>query len=429
MQALITSSSALELIDALDPDGINVKHHLLRSERARSFIAFRSGIDLTIASIIDVLAPGSASTFPIGEHDLDNAAAPQLSRQQSREKLAKISNISARLKREVQRSEVRQAQSRANSVRATEQERAREQGPEHGRSGNDEVFGSTAMDEEDLEEGRRTPRGMEPINEKGRQEDEVVCEFRKAWDDFAQGQADALVTVIRDGALQVEDVLQIEAGMPSLQTMWVASSQPTTRLTLTDPLSNRYAERLPKAWTSSLIASTPLQRLSSRGPAASSKSASTACEPDERMPEEAPCSEALTKSYSLLFGLGWVKGDSMPILTARLISFPGRRSQFTEELCGLHSIVKSRTGKHLRFFLFQTFYTTISSVWRPKVDMTLPEALAALRQEVYKAPRASLVARLVTLERWFRSDRSMCKFNEALHACLAATKPASTGLH
>lgn len=66
----------------------------------------------------------------------------------------------------------------------------------------------------------------------------------------------------------------------------------------------RYSERLPKAWTSSLISSTPLQRLRSRDTTASSTS--LALDADVLNPpiEDAPCSEAMVKSYSLLFGLG-----------------------------------------------------------------------------------------------------------------------------
>lgn len=79
--------------------------------------------------------------------------------------------------------------------------------------------------ERDLEAG-----GREALPKQEKEEDEVtgrptspnsdaVEYFREAWTAFAKAQADALIRLIRDGSLQVEDKLRIESGMPSLQAM------------------------------------------------------------------------------------------------------------------------------------------------------------------------------------------------------------------
>ena len=124
--------------------------------------------------------------------------------------------------------------------------------------------------------------------------------------------------------------------------------------------------------------------------------------------EEAPCSEALTKSYSLLFGLGCV--HLCPV-AARLLSL-GRR-QLTDELCALHALVKEPSPKRIRFHILDRQFKLFS--WRQTDSMTLKEALAALRGAKYVTPPVPWIHRLWAIERWFRSDRSLCEWRRVQH--------------
>lgn len=337
-QALITSSSALDLIDRLDPAGVNVKRHLLaRSEVAKTFTDFRHGIDLVIAEIIDELErAGSDRAGRQASHHLDpqdaargrtedapvstpapesgqvtphgDAQEPAESPLQKLEKLEnntplhttkttvrdqkKLETVAAKLKREVQRSQMRHevirsasasmrsslqgspsrrgwspAGSRRDSPVGTPSSPARPSSPsfelERGRWGAfravlEEKAREREREREDPENRdrstSRTPRRFaaaddvdvdEPLPGElsARQDDELVAKeqaklgkettnpddarddedsvliFRKAWDAFAQAQSEALVSLIKDGALEVDDVLRIDHGMPSLKTM------------------------------------------------------------------------------------------------------------------------------------------------------------------------------------------------------------------
>ncbi|GAA6039040.1 hypothetical protein JCM8097_000169 [Rhodosporidiobolus ruineniae] len=459
-QALITSSSALDLIDELDPTGVNAKHLMAN---ARAFDDFRHGIDLVIAEIIDQLVGSSSAAAldeaakdpqldpaqakqgeaqqPSGEAaapGIDSTAPPQpLPHPHSTPKLTdghalhtaptptaaqeKVQTVAARLKREVQRSEDRherirrlQASGRAprsasasrealspppNSSRSRSRrqsrsspsttrpssssnsrassrrnslERGRPDGWARTRESDEatQVAVRTSTDDEqplpgEEERPEENPaKGTDP--EKAQEEGaDVVQVFRKAWDLFARAQQDALVRLIKDGALEVDDVLRIEAGMPSIKEM--------------------YADRLPKAWTSSLIAETGLQRIRSRGGDTFSSPShhGTADEPEE--PEEVPCSEALTKSYSLLFGLG----------------------QLTEELAILHDLVTSNRTRRLRFFLVRMVADTVKKLWKPRDSLKLQEALAALHGREYQPVKKPWVQYVVKLERWFWQQRSL----------------------
>lgn len=159
--------------------------------------------------------------------------------------------------------------------------------------------------------------------------------------------------------------------------------------------TRRYAERLPKAWTSSLIATTSASRRPSAGVSSSSEQSHETVV-DEKVPsEDVPCSEALTKSYSLLFGFG----------------------QLTDELTGLHAIVGNHRGKQIRPYILQTAWSAIRSWTRPKKDgMHLQEALALLRGDEYTPPKVSLLQRFVAFEKWLRCDRSLCEVSSTLYS-------------
>ncbi|GJN91517.1 hypothetical protein Rhopal_004540-T1 [Rhodotorula paludigena] len=440
-QALITASSAMDLIDELDPAGVNSRHLLARAETARTFADFRHGIDLVIAEIIDELA-GASSISVEPDPTLKNTQTALLEHRisvgsQTPAAPATVSNpveqlghalhtsptptaaqekmltIAARLKREVQESEARHRRIRAESLRSggrprssrsmsrpgsgvstpvvrspptsgastpqrthaqplapvlnieRAQDWARADAPAPARADpNTRESDETAVPgEEPAEVARERPKTTDP--EKGvdpRTNLEVLEVFRAAWDAFARAQQDALVSLIKDGALEVDDVLRIEAGMPSIKEM--------------------YAHRLPKAWTSSLIAATPLARLRSRGNTITT-AAGTVESDDE--PEEVPCSEALTKSYSLLFGLG----------------------QLTEELATLYDVVKSQPRRRLRLYLVQMVVDTVKTLWRPRDSMKLQEALAVLHGKEYKPVKKPLIHYLVRAEHWFWEGRSL----------------------
>lgn len=187
--------------------------------------------------------------------------------------------------------------------------------------------------------------------------------FQNAWNRFAHVQTDAIINLIKDGSLGVQDVLRIEAGMPSLQSV--------------------YADRLPKAWTSSLVASTPLG--SAQVQTTPDRVKTESLDTEQVDEQEAPCSEALTKAYSLLFGLG----------------------QLTTELCELHTVVSAPRSRKVHFHIFEARSWCF---WRSSdVAMSLQAALASLRGEEYTAPAVSYVDRFMRIEHWLRSDRSLCK--------------------
>ncbi|BGP12619.1 hypothetical protein JCM10213_008755 [Rhodosporidiobolus nylandii] len=482
-QALITSSSALDMIDELDPEGVNVRHLFLRAETARTFSSFRHGIDLVIAEIIDELVgPSTTALQQLDEAAVAPQADPDPEKQRKAEEQApagegtaagagpgmeaqapatnvapkltdghalhtaptttaaqeKLLTISARLKREVQRSEDRHRRIRAESLasgrgggRGSESmSRSRSRAPPSragagGRSpsvsrpsstrGGSGTPGGSRRTSGELDRGRGWARGHDSDDTLSQREErdleaqlapkqveeplpgeelpgtntaptddvdavvaaedegvevDVVAVFRKAWDDFARAQQDALVALIKDGAIEVDDVLRIEAGMPSIKEM--------------------YADRLPKAWTSSLIATTNLQRLRSRGETMSSGASIDV----EETPEDVPCSEALTKSYSLLFGLG----------------------QLTEELSVLHDLVTSARTKRLRFYLLTMLSREARklSPWRRKTGMKLQEALAVLHGMEYKPVKKSWIAYLALAEKWFWKQRSLYAFKVTL---------------
>lgn len=227
-QALITSSSALELIDTLDPEGVNQRQLLARAEAATTFGAFRRGIDLVIAAIVDeVLTPGvvlhreadhsSPTTLPPAP-----SSKPELKRVNSEQTLSKIDNIGKRLQREVAKAEDRQMRSRRGSP-----ERPARGTPDRRRS---DIFGAEAgtdVDEATVERdleggGAEVRKALEGQGNEGRRSTNTKdpVEFlRESWTAFAKAQADALIRLIRDGSLQVEDKLRIDSGMPSLQAM------------------------------------------------------------------------------------------------------------------------------------------------------------------------------------------------------------------
>ncbi|GAA5922333.1 uncharacterized protein JCM15063_003269 [Sporobolomyces koalae] len=484
-QALITSSSALDLIDRLDPKGVNVKRHLLaRAEVAKTFSEFRHSIDLVISEIIDGLvgtksrseglanAAGPASDEALdASADVKSDGDPQRPAELPRPETTlyttptthhaqkKLETVAAKLKREVERSQmrhevIRSASASMRSLHGSPSRRGlspagsrrdspvgsptatRPQSPsfelERGRWGMFRAVLEEKAREREREESeeRRLPNGNddEPIpgelsskqerqlaskeqhagspegtSGPGEEQEVAVLVFRKAWDAFARAQSDALVSLIKDGALEVDDVLRIEDGMPSLKTM--------------------YAHRQPKAWTSSLLSS-PVARLRSRDSTkiestsalfsvagqslgaypleATSASATrdqqadpeTSSDDDSDEEEVAPCSEALTKSYSLLFGLG----------------------QLTEELCKLHDIVTRDRPVLLRPFILRTLIDKVKGLFTPKDQMSLQEALSTLYGKKYEPVKRPWIQQIARGEKWFRSQRSIYAFKVAAGA-------------
>jgi len=222
----------------LDPEGVNVKRHLLaRAEASRTFGSFRRGIDLVIGSIVDELL-GGATLHREADHSSPTTLPPnpealggKTQRMKSKETFTKIDDIGKRLQREVQRAEVRQANSRKGSLTDLRRSSSRTGGP----SG--DAFGaeaSAAVDEDTLErdlemrgrddldaaeKGEKGEKGSKMGKRPSSPKDDPVEYFRESWTAFAKAQADALTRLIRDGSLQVEDKLRIESGMPSLQAM------------------------------------------------------------------------------------------------------------------------------------------------------------------------------------------------------------------
>ncbi|GAA5932493.1 hypothetical protein JCM3775_005935 [Rhodotorula graminis] len=446
-QALITASSAMDLISQLDPEGVNSRHLLAEAETTRTFADFRHGIDLVIAEIVDELV--GAKGVPV-EHDpaLDQDSAEAPSDRQggsvgepqgptpaadADERLGhalhttptpsaaqeKVLTVAARLKREVQESEERQRRLRGRNSSSRSASASRPGTPRSTpASGTATPTGWAGASVEELEahlsrarkssssrtrtEAEQPLPGEEAVPEKNpaRTTDPekatapadrqgavparagVVDIFRKAWDAFARAQQTALVSLIKDGALEVDDVLRIESGMPSIK--------------------EQYAHRLPKAWTSSLIAQTPLARLRSRGDTLSNVGAGGAGDDDnddddDDAADEVPCSEALTKSYSLLFGLG----------------------QLTEELATLHDIVVARQPhRRVRFFIVQMVVDSVRQLFRPRDGMKLQEALAVLHGKEYKPEEKSRLSYLVRAERWFWGQRSLYALKVAMGATI-----------
>ncbi|KAK4703838.1 hypothetical protein P7C70_g2376, partial [Phenoliferia sp. Uapishka_3] len=219
-QALITSTSALDLMNSLDPEGVNSKLLLAKSDAAATFVEFRHGIDIVIADVVSAL-----SGLTLAELDQRSGTNPSdleaqspnpytarpSQRSPSVHSAAQLSSISARLRREVRRhSRIRRAPSNVYEHPMT-------------------VLGDSAPPTGEVEATEEASEGT------------GVPFFRRAWTAFAEAQTEAIITLIKDESLQVEDTLRITEGMPSLQAM--------------------YSERLPTAWTSSLITPSPLRRL------------------------------------------------------------------------------------------------------------------------------------------------------------------------
>ncbi|CEQ38838.1 SPOSA6832_00288 [Sporobolomyces salmonicolor] len=417
-QALITSSSALDMMDRLDPHGVNVKRHLLaRAETARTFADFRRGIDLVIAEIIDELVGPSAavveptSSSELGEQeqgkrrdgngDPQAPAAPELGLHTTPTTLAaqkKLETVAAKLKREVKEAEGRHQRiwtesirssslprrnglhgSRSASPRGTPRPSPNPTPPTSPRDSIERererwaasVVENLSSDSNEMAASMSEGEGGRwltishggAVLEKAESAQHPVQIFKKSWEAFARAQGDALVRLIKDGALQVDDVLRIEEGMPSLKSM--------------------YADRQPRAWTSSLIAQSNLQRVRSHETTASHATTDSNATPPEGE-VEVPCSEALTKSYSLLFGFG----------------------QLTEELCKLHDLATLDRPRRLRFFMFRTFANRVRKLWAPKDQMDLQEALATLHGKEYKPIKKSWIRYIADWEAWLRSQRS-----------------------
>lgn len=247
-QALITSSSALELIDNLDPEGINVRRHILaKSEAAATFGDFRHGeciapivqtsltrfgpgIDIVIAEIIDELLGRDAllpeqytmqTLEPNAEAHID---MPALRRVGTIGSSREIATIGARLRREVQLSEDRHQHIRHGSYTDGRPSRILEEGHSSrppSRPSSRPSSRPTSPHRPSRPTSSRRPSHSSPNPTPS---SDGVSYFRRAWDRFAKVQTEGIFRLIKDGALQVEDVLRIEAGMPSLQAMCVPVS-------------------------------------------------------------------------------------------------------------------------------------------------------------------------------------------------------------
>lgn len=281
-QALITSSSAIDLIDSVDPRGTSSRRLLSDAETARTFAEFRSGIDLVIAEIIDeLLGPvavkeildesvqdpekaaaertdedGAAQAPPDGAHEhsseddaedqgqlgvaLHTTPTPVATQE-------KMVSVAAKLKREVQEAELRHRRIREDFVRERSDSRRRHgSSPSTSRpptpslapsvraasariSSDDRGRSATRQSDDTVVPGEE-PAGQEPAVSTTDPEvaavtrESVVLVFQRAWDAFARAQQNALVTLIKDGSVQVDDVLLIEAGMPSIKEMCVSAS-------------------------------------------------------------------------------------------------------------------------------------------------------------------------------------------------------------
>lgn len=276
-QALITSSSAIDLISAIDPRGINSRHLLARSEAAKTFADFRHGIDLVIAEIIDELVgPVAVDVEPDAElaqtnetmaerqtsgrsqapatvdpdeqlgHALHTSPTPTAAQE-------KMMTVAARLKKEVRESERRHRKIREESIRSASASRRGDgtnsnassrpgtpghsnlPSPRHSTTdlprgrGDQRPLGDTAVPGEALRPSDIPATTTDPEKAEATHTD-VVQIFRKAWDAFARAQQDALVSLIKDGSIQVDDSLRIEEGMPSIKEMCVVHSPRTVRV-------------------------------------------------------------------------------------------------------------------------------------------------------------------------------------------------------
>lgn len=306
----------------------------------------KSGIDDVIAELVVILsehrAASDSHSLPaeVEEPDIEANDILPLPRPIGRTvSTAEVAGVSARLRREV-KNHIRRPTTPIQDEGSRESSRAR--------TPRSQLRGPSRL--EHSRNSSLAPLGPVPY-------------FQNAWDRFAHVQTDAIINLIKDGSLGVQDVLRIEAGMPSLQSV--------------------YADRLPKAWTSSLVASTPLG--SAQAQTATDRLKAEALDTEEADEQEAPCSEALTKAYSLLFGLG----------------------QLTTELCELHTIVCAPRDRRLHFHILEARSWCF---WRSSdVSMSLHAALASLRGGEYTAPAISYVDRFVRMEQCLRSDRSLCK--------------------
>lgn len=397
-QALITSSSALELIETLDPEGVNLEKHLFaRSEAATSFGTYRHGLDLVIADLIDeILGKGAHNHCPpagggtqgpdaSAETDLEKQGPAKLGRTPTKQStLQQIATVRERLQREVLRSELRHEHIRHTRNKSTSSHNT----PRPGVSRETTPPGRRPSNRHSLSVEPPTwvpsPAAVATAAEAALPAVEFL---QRAWDAFARTQNDALVRLIKDGALQVEDVLEIEAGMPSMRDM--------------------YEERLPKSWTSSLISSTPLRKMRSARSAASGMSRQGFIDEDDvgdgapDTSEATANSAALTKNYSLAFGF----------------------QQLSEELMGLDKLLKARKQARLRFHLFGTLCRHAESLawWRKKDGMTLQQALASLRRVDYHPPKKPWITYLIKAEKWLRQDHSLYAAKVAVGAAVYTT--------
>ncbi|KAM0793227.1 hypothetical protein ACM66B_000693 [Microbotryomycetes sp. NB124-2] len=377
-QALITSASALEAMDMSDSSEALVAERLLDPNQVKgTFSDYRRGIDMVIASINEEIIgqkklhrlPDETVPVPLPPSSAPGGPTPALEKRVTpAEGRHKIETVSDRLREEVRRSEVRQANSRRTSLR-----RGRSGGP------SEDAFGAEAsapMSEDQIEsdlEGFRRENGAPDTA--ARLPDASSVEYlRQSWTAFANAQAGALSSLIRDGALQVQDEMQIEKGMPSLR--------------------NLYAERLSKAWTSSLLQPNLTQRPSSKATEAPRPELAS----EETLQEDAPCSDALTKSYSLLFGLG----------------------QFTDELTGLHALTRRHRPVRLQPYAFEKARALFRSTFLPRRGLRLGEALAVLHGDHYISPRVSGWQRLARFEKWLHCDRSLYALKVACGATIYA---------
>lgn len=158
---------------------------------------------MTIAEVIEEIAvrPSPSLLPPAApgrsERDIEHSASEgDLERQDSDRPLPRrvgtvvsiyeVASISARLRREVQRSDDRHQQIRDSTPRGD----------------------------------RRSVSTARPVDGIGTGCYDTTT-LKESWSAFSREQTEAITKLIKDGALQVEDVLLIEAGMPSLQAMFV----------------------------------------------------------------------------------------------------------------------------------------------------------------------------------------------------------------
>lgn len=272
-QALITASSAIDLIDSVDPNGFSAQRLLSGNEMLRSFAQFRHGIDLVIAEIIDELVGpvAVASTLAAGAQDPEKAPAERTNEDGAAQAPAprdqagrgevddperlgaalhtvptpsatkeKLVGVSAKLKREVHQAEMRHRRIREEFMRERSESRRRTgSSPGTSRPGSLRIMTPRRLSSVDAIRGRAVTRESDETILPGEDSDEqqasgtptssahptegsnesVMAVFRRAWDSFARAQQNALVSLIKDGSVHVDDVLLIETGMPSIKEM------------------------------------------------------------------------------------------------------------------------------------------------------------------------------------------------------------------